>query len=55
MDKTQEFISYKKLIIFGAEKVGKTSLIKSLEGLAFSENLESDKGNFFQINIYIFF
>ena len=41
-----EYLSYKKLIIFGAEKSGKTCLSKSLEGSPFSESLESDKGNF---------
>lgn len=46
MDKPQEYLSYKKLIIFGAEKSGKTCLSKSLEGIPFSESLESDKGNF---------
>ena len=45
MDKSQSFISYKKLCIFGAKKSGKTSLTKSFEGLDFSE-CESDNGNY---------
>lgn len=45
MNKAQSFISYKKLIIFGAKNSGKTSLTKSFEGLSFSE-CESDNGKF---------
>ena len=44
MDKAQEFIAYKKLLIFGAIKSGKSSLTKSLENLSFSEECESDLG-----------
>lgn len=46
MDKAQEFIAYKKLIIFGAQKSGKSSLTKSLENLSFSEDCDSDQGKY---------
>ena len=44
MDKAQEYISYKKLIVFGAKNTGKSSLTKSLENLSFSEDCDSDAG-----------
>lgn len=46
MDKPQEYIAYKKLVIFGAKKSGKTSLTKSLENLSFSEDCDSDLGKY---------
>ena len=46
MDKVQEYISYKKLIVFGAKKSGKSSLTKSLENLSFTEDCESDQGKY---------
>jgi GTPase SAR1 family protein len=55
MDKPQEFLSYKKVIIFGAPKSGKTSLTKSLEGLPFSEDYEPDEGNSLFILNFIFY
>jgi len=46
MDKVQEYISYKKLIVFGAKKSGKSSLTKSLENLSFTEDCDSDIGKY---------
>ena len=46
MDKVQEYISYKKLIVFGAKKSGKSSLTKSLENLSFTEECDSDIGKY---------
>jgi GTPase SAR1 family protein len=46
MDKSEEYIAYKKLIIFGAKKSGKTSITKSLENLSFSEDYDTDSGKF---------
>lgn len=43
MDSTPEFVSYKKVIVFGKEGVGKTSLIKRIEKNTFSK--ESIKDN----------
>lgn len=37
MEKSPEYISYKKVLIFGAGGVGKTTLTKSIEIGAFSE------------------
>jgi len=39
MENSPEFISYKKLIVFGAEGVGKTTLTKSIEKGTFSEDI----------------
>lgn len=55
MDKPHEFLSYKKVIIFGAPKSGKTSLTKTIEGLPFSEDCEPDKGNALFILYFILY
>ena len=39
-----EFVSYKKLIIFGAEDSGKSSLIKSFEKGTFTNESHTDDG-----------
>ena len=44
MDKTSEFVSYKKLIIFGSEGSGKTTLTTSIERGIFSEQSHTDNG-----------
>ena len=44
MDNTSEFVSYKKLIIFGSEGSGKTTLTTSVEKGVFSEQSHSDNG-----------
>ena len=49
MDKTLEFVSYKKVIIFGAKGSGKTCLTTCLETGSFSEDLESNNGKIYLI------
>lgn len=44
MDKGQVFLSYKKLLVFGADGSGKSSLTKSLERGAFTEESDSENG-----------
>ena len=44
MDKTSEFISYKKLIIFGSEGSGKTTLKSSIETGVYSEQSHTEDG-----------
>jgi GTPase SAR1 family protein len=39
-----EFISYKKLVIFGAKGSGKTSFIKSIQHMKFEEDSISEDG-----------
>ena len=53
MDKRIDFISYKKLLIFGTEQVGKTSLARSFQANNFLDDTESsNKGNIFYLIIY---
>ena len=40
-----EYVSYKKLLIFGSEGSGKTSLTKRLEKGSFTEESHSEHGN----------
>ena len=44
MDNVPEFVSYKKLLIFGTEGVGKTSLTKSIEKGAFTDETHTENG-----------
>lgn len=44
MDKNSEFVSYKKLVIFGSEASGKSSLTASIEKGSFSEQSHTDNG-----------
>ena len=44
MDNSPEFVSYKKLLIFGAEGSGKTSLIKSFEKGTFTNETHTENG-----------
>ena len=44
MENTPEFVSYKKLIIFGAEGSGKTSLTKTFEKGTFTNETHSENG-----------
>ncbi len=44
MDNSPVFVSYKKLIIFGTEGSGKSSLTKSLETGTFTNESHTDNG-----------
>jgi GTPase SAR1 family protein len=44
MENTSEFVSYKKLVIFGSEGSGKTTLTSSIEKGVFSEQSHTDNG-----------
>ena len=44
MSSDLEFISYKKLVIFGAKGSGKTSFIKSIQHKEFEEDSISEDG-----------
>ena len=44
MDNVPEFVSYKKLLIFGSEGVGKTTLTKSIEKGTFSNESHTENG-----------
>ena len=45
MESQVKFVSYKKLLIFGSEGSGKTSLTKRLEKGSFQEESPSEHGN----------
>ena len=54
MENSPEFISYKKLVVFGAVGVGKTTLTKSIEKGTFSEEItHSENRKFLYYNIII--
>jgi GTPase SAR1 family protein len=40
MEDTSEYVSYKKLLIFGSEGVGKSSLIKYIESKSFDKTIQ---------------
>ena len=44
MDNAPQFVSYKKLLIFGTEGVGKTTLTKSIEKGAFTNESHTENG-----------
>ena len=47
MKKEPEFISYKKIVIFGSERVGKSTLVSKMEGNSFSEEyIPTEQVNF---------
>ena len=48
-----EFISYKKLVIFGAKGSGKTSFIKSIQHKEFEEDSISEDGKYIIFNHYL--
>ena len=45
MESPIKYASYKKLLIFGTESSGKTSLTKRLEKGSFTEESHSENGN----------
>ena len=45
MEDSLEYATYKKLLIFGSEGSGKTSLTKRLEKGSFTEESHSENGN----------
>ncbi len=47
MESPIKYASYKKLLIFGTESSGKTSLTKRLERGTFTEEFPSENGNIF--------
>ena len=48
--KETEFISYKKLAIFGTKKTGKSTIVSKMEGNSFSEEYtETDQRNIFTL------
>ena len=47
METPIKYTSYKKLLIFGSESSGKTSLTKRLEKDTFQEESHSENGNIF--------
>ena len=53
MSSDLEFISYKKLVIFGAKGSGKTSFIKSIQHQEFEENSISEDGKNNIFNYYL--
>ena len=57
MEKTPEFISYKKVLVFGANGTGKTTLSKYIETGEFSDESHTEGGKkikfiFFFVNRY---
>ena len=46
MEEAPEFVSYKKVLVFGAEGTGKTTLTKFIEKGTFSEVTHSEKSKY---------
>jgi adenylate kinase family enzyme len=46
MEEAPEFVSYKKVLVFGAEGTGKTTLTKFIEKGTFSEETHSEKSKY---------
>jgi GTPase SAR1 family protein len=46
MNSDMEFISYKKLVIFGAKGSGKTSFINTIQDKKFEEDSVSEDGKY---------
>jgi GTPase SAR1 family protein len=53
MSSDMEFISYKKLVIFGAKGSGKTTFIKSMQEMKFEEDSISEDGKYIIFNHYL--
>lgn len=53
MEKDNEYVSYKKLLVFGAEGSGKTTFSKYLEINGFSSEItHTENGNLIFFNIF---
>ena len=53
MEKIEEFLTFKKLLLFGSFGVGKTSLSKSLEkGVPTEESQSTDGKKIYYYNIF---
>ena len=55
MKNAPEFVSYKKVIIFGTEDSGKTSLTKTFEKGSFTEETHTDNGKLLKFIIKLYF
>ena len=44
MENTPEFVSYKKVLVFGSEGSGKTSLTKTFEKGSFTQETHTENG-----------
>ena len=53
MERSIKFVSYKKILVFGATETGKSTLTKFIESRIFTEEIHSEKGKL-RININIF-
>jgi GTPase SAR1 family protein len=54
MEDLPKFVSYKKVVIFGAAGTGKTTLAKYIEEGSFSNESPSEKGKKYNIINYIY-
>ena len=52
MDDNSEFVSYKKVLVFGGESTGKTTLSNQFKNGKFSEEKSSIDGNYLYNKIF---